>query len=388
MGNMVQKRLCIVTHTFLPHVGGIERVVFEQSKRLMQRQFELTVLTNRIGTDKNYSFNGIRVRCYDSLNIGFRLGIPYVIPSVTSLKTFLELVKSSDLIHAHGHPYLSSLIAAKMAKRYRKPLVLTQHNTFIEYQGIWNTVERLNDVAIGKQALKIADKIIAVSNATKNYVLSLGADPEKTEVLHNGVDLNRFKPLAGIKEDMRKKLKIPMDSSVALTVRSLVYKNGIDTLIESAKIALEKNPRLLFLVVGKGPDFNEVKARIGQLGIEENFRLTGFVSDEHLPLYYNTADFFVLPSKSGEGLPLVALEAMACGLPVIATNVGGISEVMVKGRGELVPPNAPDSLAETIVEFSQKDLSTLKNDLRAIVEQNYSWDSNVEKLVEIYEELI
>jgi glycosyltransferase involved in cell wall biosynthesis len=275
-----------------------------------------------------------------------------------------------------------------MAKRYGKPLVLTQHNTFIEYKGAWNTVERLNDMVVGKQVLKMADKIIVVSKATKNYVLSLGADPEKTEVLHNGVDLNRFKPITGIKEEMRKKLKIPKDASVALTVRRLVYKNGIDTLIESAKIAIQKNPRLIFLAVGNGPDFNEVKARISQLGIEENFRLTGFVSDEHLPLYYNTADFFVLPSKSGEGLPLVALEAMACGLPVIATNVGGISEVMTKDCGELVPPNAPDSLAETIEEFSQKDLSTIKNDLRAIVEQNYSWDSNVEKLVEIYEELI
>ncbi len=85
---------------------------------------------------------------------------------------------------------------------------------------------------------------------------------------------------------------------------------------------------------------------------------------------------------------MVALEAMACGLPVIATNVGGISEVMIKDCGELVPPNAPDSLAEAIEEFSQKDFSTIKNDLRAMVEQNYSWDKNVEKLAEIYEELI
>jgi len=385
---MVQTKLCVVTHTFLPHVGGIERVVYEQCKRLMQKQFEPMVLTHRNYTDKNYVVDGIRVRCYDSVNIGFRLGIPYAIPQISSLKTFLETVKSNDLIHVHGHPYLSSLFAAKIAKRYSKPLVLTQHNTFIEYNNFWDEIEKLNDLAIGKQVLKEADKIIVVSNATKNYVLSLGADPEKIRVLHNGVDVNRFKPLPEVKEEMRKKLGISKDARVVLTVRRLVYKNGIDTLIESAKIAIEKNPRLVFLVVGKGPDFERVKEKIAQLEMQRNFRLTGFISDEDLQFYYNAADFFVLPSKSGEGLPLVALEAMACGLPVIATNVGGTSEVMKEEYGKLVPPNSPDSLAEAIVEFSHRELSTLKKDLRMMVEQNYSWNKNVEKLIAIYEELI
>ena len=385
---MVQTKLCVVTHTFLPHVGGIERVVYEQCKRLIQKQFEPMVVTHRNYTEKNYVVDGINVQCYDSMNIGFRLGIPYAIPQITSLKTFLKTVKSNDLIHVHGHPYLSSLIAAKIAKRYGKPLVLTQHNTFIEYNNFWDTVEKLNDLAIGKQVLKKVDKIIVVSNATRNYVLSLGAEPEKIRVLHNGVDVNRFRPLAGVKEEMRKKLGISKDASVVLTVRRLVYKNGIDTLIESAKIAVEKNPRVFFLVVGKGPDFGKVKEKIEQLEIQENFRLTGFISDEALPFYYNVADFFVLPSKSGEGLPLVALEAMACGVPVIATNVGGISEVMEEGYGKLVPLNSPDSLAEAILEFSHSDLSALKKGLRAMVEQKYSWDRNVEKLVEIYEELI
>jgi glycosyltransferase involved in cell wall biosynthesis len=385
---MVQTRLCIVTHTFLPHVGGIERVVYEQCKRLMQKQFEPMVVTHRNYTDKKYVFDGIKVRCYDSVNIGFRLGIPYAIPQITSLKTFLESVKSSDLIHVHGHPYLSSLIAAKIAKKYSKPLVLTQHNTFIEYNNFWDEIEKLNDLAIGREVLKEAEKIIVVSNATKNYVLSLGADSEKIRVLHNGVDVNRFRPLTGVKDEMRKKLGISKDSSVVLTVRRLVYKNGIDTLIESAKVAVKKNPRLFFLVVGKGPDFGKVKEKIEELGIQENFRLTGFVSDEALPFYYNVADFFVLPSKSGEGLPLVALEAMACGVPVIATNVGGISEVMEEDYGKLVLPNSPDSLAEAILEFSHSELSALKKDLRAMIEQKYSWDRNVEKLVEIYEELI
>jgi len=388
LGAMSQTSLCIVTHTFLPHVGGIERVVYEQCKRLMQKQFEPMVLTHRNYTARNYVFDGIKVKCYDSMNIGFRLGIPYAIPHVSSFKTFLETVKSNDLIHVHGHPYLSSFLAAKIAKRYGKPLVLTQHNTFIEYNNIWDSAEKLNDLAIGKQVLKEADKIIAVSNATRNYVLSLGADPEKTLVLHNGVDLNRFKPLLNVKGEMRMKLGISEDEYVVLTVRRLVYKNGVDTLLESAEIAVKKNPKLVFVVVGKGPDFEEVKERIAQLGMQRNFRLTGFVSDEDLPFYYNVADLFALPSKSGEGLPLVALEAMACGLPVVATDVGGTSEVLNADYGKLVPPNSPVSLAEAVLEFSRKDLATLKKKLRTMVEQKYSWERNVTKLSKIYEELI
>jgi glycosyltransferase involved in cell wall biosynthesis len=346
------------------------------------------VLTNRIGTEKRYSYDGIRVQCYDSLSIGFSLGIPYPIPSVTSYRTFLEAIKSNDLIHVHGHPYLSSFTAAKLAKKYSKPLVLTQHNTFIEYKNLWDTVERANDLVIGKEVLKEADKIIVVSNATRNYVLGLGADAERIEVLHNGVDLDRFKPLTGTKSEIRKRLGIPEDAIVVLTVRRLVYKNGIDTLIESAEMAIKKDPRLVFLVIGEGPDFEEVKARIEQLGIGNKLRLAGFVSDEDLPFYYNAADFFVLPSKSGEGLPLVALEAMACGLPVISTNVGGISEIMPKDYGKVVPPNSPYSLAEAVLEFSHRELLAPKKDLRAMIEQKYSWNTNVEKLAKIYEELI
>ncbi len=385
---MVQTRLCIVTHTFLPHVGGIEKVVYEQSKRLMQKNFEPKVVTSRIQTAKNYVFDGINVECYESLNTGFRLGIPYVVPTISSLGIFIKAVKNCKIVHAHGHPYLSSLLASKLAKQYGKPFVLTQHNTFIEYKSIFDEVERLNDLTVGKEPLREADKIIAISNATKHYVLSLGAKPSKVKVLHNGVDLNRFRPLPKIKDKMRQKLGIPQDAKVVLTVRRLVYKNGVDTLIESANIAIKKNQKIVFLVVGKGPDMNSVQMQIKQLGIEGNFRLTGFVPDEDLPLYYNVADLFALPSKSGEGLPLVALEAMACGLPVVATNVGGIREIMMDDYGKLVPPNNPDALAKAILDFAEIDFTPYQSELRTMVEEKYSWDKNVERLIEIYEELI
>jgi glycosyltransferase involved in cell wall biosynthesis len=386
---MVQTKLCIVTHTFLPHVGGIEKVVYEQSKRLMKLNYEPVVVTNRIDTPKTYVVDGISVQCYESLNTGFRLGIPYSIPTPTSLETFLRAVRASDIVHAHGHPYITSLVAAKLAKRYSKPFVLTQHNTFIQYGSMFDNVERLNDLVVGKETLKEADRIITVSNATKEYVLSLGAKPYKIKVLHNGVDLVHFRPLPGKREEIRRKFGIPQNAIVALTVRRLVYKNGIDTLIEAANIAVKKNPNFVFLVVGKGPDQDSVQARIRQLRIENNFRLTGFVSDEDLPFYYNVADFFVLPSKSGEGLPLVVLEAMACGLPVIATDTGGINEILMKDYGKLVPPNQPELMAKAIFEYSRADLSSSRKlELRATVEEKYNWDKNVETLAEIYEELI
>jgi glycosyltransferase involved in cell wall biosynthesis len=385
---MVKNKLCIVTHTFLPHVGGIEKVVNEQSKRLRNKNFSPMVVTNRIGTPQKYVVDGVPVECYESLNTGFRLGIPYSIPTVTSFPTFLKAVSSSKIIHAHGHPYLTSLTAGKLAKIYNKPFLLTQHNTYIAYNNLFDKIENLNDLTVGKQNLNTADKIIAVSNATKDYVLRLGAKPKKVEVIHNGVDLQKFKPNTKIRDEMRRKLGIPLEAVVVLTVRRLVYKNGVDTLIDSANIAVKKNKRIVFLAVGKGPDMEGVKVRIHELRIESNFKLAGFVSDEDLPGYYNAADLFVLPSKSGEGLPLVALEAMACALPVIATDVGGMREVLMEDYGKLVPANQPELLAKAILNYAEIDFSKRKLELRAMMEQRFSWDTNVERLAEIYEELI
>ncbi len=363
-------------------------MVYEQGKRLQKRDFKPTVVTSKLGTPQNYVYDTLNVECYKSLNTGFSLGIPYPIPTVGSFKTFHKAAKASQIIHAHGHPYPSSLIMGKLAKLYGKPFVLTQHNTFIQYDNLFDTVERVNDLSIGTENLKLADKIITVSNASKNYVLNLGAKPNKITVLHNGVDLNRFKPIPNKREEIRRKLAIPKDAMVFLTVRRLVYKNGIDTLIDCANIAIKKNPKVVFLAVGKGPDLTSVQAKINELGIQNNFRLAGFVPDEELPSYYNAADFFVLPSKSGEGLPLVALEAMSCGLPVIATNTGGIAEILHSKFGMIVAPNMPEAMADAVLEFAAADWTSRKLELRAMMEETHSWEKNVDSLVEIYEELI
>jgi len=385
---MYQIRLCVVTNAFLPSVGGIQVVAHEQCKRLFQKNFDVKVVTSRMQSPKNYTIGELNVECYESMNMGFRLGIPYTIPTVSSFPVFTKNVKNSEIVHAHGHPYLTSLIAGKLAKFYDKPFVLTQHNTFIDYVNLFNQVEKINDLMVGKETLKQADKIVVVSNATKEYVLHLGANSSSVEVLYNGVDLDRFKPLPKVKEEMRRKLGVLRDAKVVFTVRRLVFKNGVDTLIDAASIVVKKQQKVVFIVAGKGPDMVNIQRQIECMGLEENVKLIGFVADEDLSLFYNMADLFVLPSKSGEGLPLVALEAMACCLPVVATNVGGINEIMMKGFGKLVPADNSEALADAIVEFISANNSSDSSELRAIVEDRFSWDRNVTRLIEIYEELI
>jgi glycosyltransferase involved in cell wall biosynthesis len=176
----------MVTHTFLPHVGGIERVVYEQGKRLLRLGFDVTVLTSRMNTPPSYVVDGVKVQCYDSLNAAFGLGIPYPIPSVNSFEPFYKLVNQSDLVHVHGHPYLSSLVAVKLAKFLGKPIVLTQHNTFIEYEsGLWDHVEWLNDATVGKQVLKNSDRITTVSHTT------IRAEPRSRPEKDNGAQERR-----------------------------------------------------------------------------------------------------------------------------------------------------------------------------------------------------
>ena len=319
-------RICLVTHFFPPHMGGIEKVSYEQSKRLTESGYEIDVLTSKIKGQNEHPAKGIRVFAYPSLKLAERFGVPYPILTVKAYKKFAKVIKKCDLVHAHGHVYMSSYLAGKIAKKYKKPFIVTQHNTFIDYKSWLNTLEHLNDLTIGKSILKHADRILTVSKETMKYVLRLGADKAKTSVMYNGVDTNCFHTVK--KGVSRKKLDLPKKRKIIFSVRRLVYKNGIDTLIESAHLVARDNPDILFVVAGKGPSRKLIEDRIKELGIEDNIKLTGFVPDELLPLYYNAADYFVLPSASGEGLPLVLFEAMACGLPVIATTVGGTPEII------------------------------------------------------------
>ncbi len=382
-------RICLVTHFFPPHMGGIEKVSYEQSKRLTKSGYQIDVLTSKMKGRNKHPEKGIRVFHYSPLNLAERIGVPYPILSIEAYRTFTEVIRKCDLVHAHGHVYLPSYLAGKIAKKYKKPFILTQHNTFIDYQSWLNIVEHLNDMAIGKAVLKAADRVITVSKKTMEYVCKLGADKSKTSVIYNGVDIDTFHPEN--KGESRKKLGLPKNRKIVLSVRRLVYKNGLGTLIESVPLVARNHPDTLFVVAGKGPSRKLVEDRIKELGIEDNVKLTGFVPDRLLPVYYDAADYFILPSASGEGLPLVLLEAMACGLPVIATTVGGTPEIIKHMKnGVLVPPRNPKAIAEAISKLlSEERLGpTIGEEARRNVEDRFTWEKNLCQLQSIYSEFL
>ena len=382
-------RVCLVTHYFPPHKGGIEQVSFEQSKRLTKMGYQIDVLTSKFeGRDTN-PIKGIKIHHYPSLNVAKRFGVPYPIISFKAYKEFTKIIAKCDLVHAHGHVYMSSYLSGMVAKKLKKPFIVTQHNTFIDYRSFLNILEELNDQVIGKPVLKHADRITTVSKETMKYVLRLGADKTKTQVIYNGVDINTFRPVN--KQESRTRLGLPKNRKIVLSVRRLVYKNGLDTLIESVPKVAKEHPDVLFVVAGKGPSRKLIEERIKELGISRNITLAGFVPDKLLPVYYDAADIFILPSASGEGLPLVLLEAMACKVPVIATAVGGTPELLKNMKnGVLVPPINPKAMAEETSKLlsEQKLATTLGEEARRNVEDRYTWTENVRQLQAIYEEFL
>lgn len=382
-------KICLVTHFFPPHMGGIEKVSFEQSSRLTKSGYTFDVLTSKTKGQTQNPVKGIRVFPYASFKLAEKFGVPYPIITIPAYKQFAKIIKNCDLVHAHGHVYMSSYLAGTMAKKYKKPFIITQHNTFIDYKSWLTTMEHLNDMTIGKSVLKKADKILTVSKETKKYVLRLGADKTKTSVMYNGVDTKCFQ--VANKGESRTKLGLPNDRKIVFSVRRLVYKNGLDTLIESVPYVAKNYPDVLFVVAGKGPSRKLIEDNIKELGIENNIMLTGFVPDELLPVYYNASDYFILPSASGEGLPLVLFEAMACGLPVIATTVGGTPEIVEqKKNGILVPPRNPEAMAKALLELLEKENleKTISEQARKDVAGRFSWEENVRKLEEVYKKFL
>jgi glycosyltransferase involved in cell wall biosynthesis len=231
--------------------------------------------------------------------------------------------------------------ALLLARVFRKPVVVSARgsdvNQFADYPVIrWCL----------RYTLSRATRVIAVCQALKEAMIRLGIPGEKISVIPNGVDCGTFHPLS--KDEARRRLGLTSRTTI-LSVGGLIPRKGFDLLIKALKILLDEvHQKELFLIsVGEGPYRNELEKLVSSLHLSEHVRFVGAVPHQELYVWYNAADLFCLAS-SREGWPNVILESLACGTPVVATDIWGVPEIICSDEVGLLMKRDEHSIAETI----------------------------------------
>ena len=297
-----------------------------------------------------------------------------------SLATLVKLRHHFNIIDAH-FAYPDGYAATLLGKWLKIPVTITLRGTEVPLSKIPGRKARL------LTALKNATRVFSVSDSLKQHVVSLGAEINKIRVIGNGIDVVKFYPLA--KSVARAELNIPEDAKVLVSVGGLVDRKGFHRVIEVLPTLVAKYPELIYLIVGGDSPEGNIRERLEQqvktLKLEANVRFLGAYPSEQLKLPLSAADLFVL-ATANEGWANVFLEAMACGLPVITTEVGGNKEVVNDpGLGTVVPFGDSESLLAALMQ----GLETVWD--RSLIIQyarENSWDTRVKILVEEFQRIV
>jgi D-inositol-3-phosphate glycosyltransferase len=307
-----------------------------------------------------------------------------------------------DLIHSHY--WLSGLAANELKKRWGVPVVHMFHTLGIMKQRVTQAggeSESEYRLLGERQVLESADRIIAATPAELSQLQWLyQANPTKIHVIPPGVDLSRFYPIPV--DEAKEYIGIHTCDRMLLFVGRIEPLKGIDTLIEAiaaigSSSLVAGSPFCLIVIGGDAaddPDFMSAEmARLYELrdkfGLDDRITFLGKRSQDTLPYYYSAAEAVVVPSQY-ESFGMVALEAMACGTPVVASQVGGLAFLVQDGvTGYTVPSDEPDALAGKLTKLlSDTALRKQMGDQAARFARDYSWEIIAGKLIQVYEDLI
>ena len=374
-------RILFFTTNFYPYLGGLENYVLELARRLIKKGIKVDVLTYNVNRIEEYEeYNGIgiyRIPCYDILKDVYSLP-KFNADTKMILKKLAE--NKYDFVITQTRFFSSSWLGMRFAKKNNIRHIHTEHgNVHVKHDNkIIELVAWLYDMTIGKKIFRSAWKVVGISKACCDFAIRMGADLNKVLLVHNSVDTSEFMPKdRGTKERVRKELNINEGSFVITYVGRLIYAKGVHDLIK----ALKGMPEAVLIIIGKGPYRGELK-RLADYTVV-NCQFIGEKSSKEIVDLLNASDLFVNPSLS-EGLPTSVLEAGACGVPIIATDVGGTREIIDDGKdGFLVKSQDSESLREKILIL--KDDKSVKEkfakSIRKKIEQEFDWDKNVERYV-------
>ena len=296
-----------------------------------------------------------------------------------------------DIAHAQYNMPYSDYSALRYAKKNKVPFVVTYHADAQESGGnfIRNWAQIIYNRSLLKQVLNGADVIIATSNAYINESKFLGEYRDKIEVIPNGINLEEF-DIKLSKEECRDKLGLPHDKKIILFFGNIVAYKGPHILLKAFSRVKNHFKDVKLVFAGRGEMEKELTESAVEMGIKNDVLFTGYVDEELKPFYYKSADIFCLPSITmAEAFGIVNLEAMACGIPVISSKLGGIPDVINdKKTGLLVKPGNVESLENAVTFLLENSAIAQKmgNIGKKKVEE-YSWKKIAQKTEEIYRRL-
>ena len=243
-----------------------------------------------------------------------------------------------------------------------------------------------------KYIVENVDYLIFNSSYTRDEVFKV-AQPKQYCVLPCTIDTEKFTP--GERGKLRKRLGFSDDTLIIFFVGYLIEKKGIRYLLDAMPQILAKLPNVHLVLAGGGTDLEKLQQQAKDLNIEKHVTFLGWVKNDDLADYYRDADVFVLPSivdskGETETQGLVLAEAMACGAPVVGSNVGGIPDVIIPEVGFLAEPKNSEDLAEKIVTMLSDPEVRKKMSQAGIrwAQEHFSWQSVSRKYMEIYNEII
>lgn len=288
--------------------------------------------------------------------------------------------RGHNLIDAH-FAYPDGHAALKLGRWLGLPVTVTLRGTEMPQSRNPALAPKLREV------FRDADKVITVSDSLRRLALSLGLEEKRGQVVGNGVDAHRFTPVP--RDEARARYGLPESAKVLITVGGLVERKGFHRVIACLPDLLKTHPDLHYLVVGgpcpEGDMGQALKDQAAALGLTDRVHFLGPIPPDELKWPLSAADVFVLSTRN-EGWANVILEAMACGLPVVATDVGGNSEVVCRPElGEIVPFDHQEALTRALDEALGKTWNP--ETLRVYAEEN-SWDNRVERLSGIFDQTL
>jgi len=303
-------------------------------------------------------------------------------------KSLKHEIRHFDIVHLHEHRTFQNIVVHHYAKKYGVPYVLQAHGTLPRIIAK-KRLKWIYDVLFGYELLRGASRVIALSRVETEQYRKMGVPEEKIEIIPNGIDLSEYSVLPP-KGCFKKKFGIGNNEKIVLYLGRIHRIKGIDILVKAFTDVVEKLKDVRLVVVGPDDGYlSELKALIKALKIENRVLITGPMYGEDKLEAYVDADVYVLPSRY-ETFPMGLLEAYACGKPVIASNLGGLKELLInETTGLSVEPRNPEELAKSILY--------LLNDHKAAEEigrrskhfvKNFTIEKTVAQLEHLYKDTV